>query len=133
MPPYPGNGLATLLRDNRQAYLWHNATVPVNAAQGSLSHAFQLERVNRAAYPWGVSFEVSFSGAPGAFEIDIMGANADIGSPSPGNFIQLGNITVVNASNVGRWDMPTNMWPKYVAGFVKTLTNAVTVTLQVTR
>lgn len=132
MPPYPGNSLATLLRDNKQGFLWHNATVPVNAAQGSLSHAFQLER-NRSAYPWGVSFEVWFSGAPGAFEIDIVGANDDIGSPSPGRYVVLGNITVVNASNVGRWDMPSNMWPKFVAGFVKTLTNPVTVTLQVTR
>jgi hypothetical protein len=133
MPGYSGNALAALLRDNQQAFLWQKEVIPANAAQGSLSVAFQLERINRSFYPWGLSFEASFASAPGAFEIDIMGANTDIGFPNPGYFIQLGNITSVNGSNVGRWDMAANMWPKYVAAFMKTLTNAVAVTLQVTR
>jgi hypothetical protein len=133
MPSYPGNALATLLRDNRQAFLWQAETVPASASQGSLSVSFQLERINRTMYPWGVSFECIFGGAPGAFEIDIVGSNTDIGLPVPGYYVQLGNITSVNGANVGRWDMPSNMWPKYVAGYLKTLTNAVSVTLTVTR
>jgi hypothetical protein len=88
---------------------------------------------NQSFYPWGLSFEAWFSGNPGVFEIDILGANNDIGFPEPGNYVQLGNINQVNSSFVGRWDMPSQIWPRYVAGFVKTLTNAVNVTLQVTR
>jgi hypothetical protein len=125
MPAYPGNSQAILLRNNRQGHFWNNETVPAN----TLSRAFQLERINRSSYPWGCSFEAFFGGIPGAFEIDIMGANMDVIQ----NYVSLGTITAVNSYNVGRWDMPSNMWPKYVAAFVKTLTNAVGVTVQVTR
>ena len=125
MPNYTTSGQAKLLRDNTQGICWANESV--TAPQ--LSVAFLLERINRSYYPWGLSFEVQFSGAPGTFEIDLMGANTD----AVGNYIQIGNITTVNGSNVGRWDMPSNIWPKYVAGYVKTLTNAVNVTLTVTK
>jgi hypothetical protein len=133
MPAYPGNSLAYPLINNRQHFLWENETVPVNISPGSLSRAFELQRVNQSFYPWGLSFEAWFSGAPGAFEIDIVGANNDIGYPTPGNYIVLGTITMVNSQNVGRWDMPSNMWPKFIAGYLKALTNPVTVTLQVTK
>jgi hypothetical protein len=125
MPGYQGMGQAALLRENQQKYLWQNETVTA----GSLSIAFELARINRSFYPWGLSFEVIFSAAPGTFEIDIMGANADFAA----NFISLGTISTVNSANVGRFDMPTNLWPKYVAGFMKTLSSAVNTTLQVTR
>lgn len=133
MPAYPGNSLAYPLINNRQHFLWENETVPVNTSPGSLSRAFELQRVNQSFYPWGLSFEAWFSGAPGAFEIDIVGANNDIGYPTPGNYIVLGTITMVNSQNVGRWDMPSNMWPKFIAAYLKALTNPVTVTLQVTK
>jgi hypothetical protein len=129
MPPYIGNGAAGFLRNNNLVYLWQNETVSV----GGLSQSFVLERINRSFYPWGLSFEVSFSGAPGTFEIDLLGANQDIGLPIPGNYNYLGAITQVNSQNVGRWDMPSQMWPRYVAGYVKTLTNAVKMTLTVTK
>jgi hypothetical protein len=130
MPAYPGTAQAQLLRDNNQAFLWQLENPPV----GSLSVAFQLERINRTFYPWGASFEVVFGGNPGAFEIDIMGANSD----TKANFLQIGNITnasgsVVAGAYVGRWDMASNIWVKYVAAYIKTLANAVSVTLQVTR
>jgi hypothetical protein len=125
MPSYPGNALATLLRNNQQAYFWNNETVSV----GTLSVAFELERINRSFYPWGVSIEAIFSGAPGAFEIDLYGANND----KLTNYNFIGNITVVNAYNVGRYDMASNVWPKYVAGYLKSLANAVNLTLQVTK
>jgi hypothetical protein len=133
MPAYPGNNLASPLLDNRQVYLWNNESVPVNTSPGSMSMSVSLQRVNQSYYPWGLSFEAWFSGDPGTFEIDILGSNTDIGYPLPGHYVQLGSITVVNGSYVGRWDMPSNMWPKYIAGYLKTLTNAVNVTLQVTR
>lgn len=130
MPSYQGSGLAKLLRDNQQAYFWNNEGVAI----GELSVAFQLERINRTFYPWGASFEVVFSGNPGTFEIDIMGANNDVQA----NYIELGSITSAAGSTVagqyvGRWDMASNMWPKFVAGYVKALGNVVNVALQVTR
>ena len=134
MPAYPGNGLATPLSYNKQLYMWMNDSVPVNTSPGSLSVAYQVQRIDGAYYPWGLSFEVWFSGNPGTFEVDIMGANTDNGYPTPGNYVQLGSITSVNGSYVGRWYMPSNIWPKYVAAYMKSLTNtAVTVSLQVTR
>jgi hypothetical protein len=130
MPNYTNSAQAALLRENSQVFFWDNEAV----AASSLSIAFQLARVNRTFYPWGISFEVIFSGNPGAFEVDIMAANND----EAANFVQIGNITVTNNATsgayVGRWDMPINMWPRYIAGYLKTLTNSgVKTTLQVTR
>jgi hypothetical protein len=129
MPNYTNGSKAALWRENTQPFFWNAETV----AASTLSIAFQMARVNRSFYPWGISFEVIFGGDPGAFEVDIMAANQDLMA----NFVQIGNITVTNNATggayVGRWDMPTNMWPKYVAGYLKTLTNAVSVTLQGTR
>lgn len=129
MPNYTNSSQATLWRENQQPFFWNAETV----AAGTLSIAYQMARVNRSFYPWGISFEVIFSGNPGAFEVDIMASNTD----KAANFVQIGNITVTNNATsgayVGRWDMPSNMWPKYVAGYLKTLTNSVSVTLQGTR
>lgn len=133
MPGYSGNNLAQMLQNNRQVYLWQEENVPPSATVGSLSVAFEVWRVNQSFYPWGMSFEAWFDGNPGAFEIDILGANQDIGFPAPGHYVQLGTITAVNASFVGRLDLASNMWPKYVAAYMKTLTNAVKVSLQVTK
>ena len=133
MPAYPGNGLANLLGNNRQAYLWNNDAVPAGTFPGSLSVAYQLARLDNAFYPWGAAFEVYFAGDPGVFEIDIVGANIDAAE----NYTFLGSITsatsFVPGQYVGRWDMPSNIWVKYVAAWMKTLTNAVQVTLSVTR
>ena len=53
------------------------------------------------------------------------------------NYTYLGMINLatsyVSGYYVGRWDMPSNVWVKYVAAYMKTLTNAVQTTLQVTR
>jgi hypothetical protein len=122
-----------MLEANRQKYMWESETVPANTFPGSLSVAYQLERIPNVNSPWGAGFEVMFSGNPGTFEIDIVGASIDQAQ----NYIQLGTITVANSYvtgyYTGRWDMPSNMWVKYVAAYLKTLTNAVTVTLLATR
>lgn len=128
MPGYAGVGQAQLLRENKQIFLWQNDTIPASATVGSLSLAVQLERVRSAHYPWGFSVEVAFSGNPGAFEVDVMVADTD----NPSYFIQWTNITQVNSFNVGRVDV-LNSWAKYVALYMKTLTNGVTVTGQLTR
>jgi hypothetical protein len=132
MPAYPGSGLAQLLHNNVQGFLWNNE-IPV---VGTLSKAYILERINRSFYPWGLSFEATFSGNPGAFDIDLMGANTD----NLINYVVLGSISSTNNGYgtpftgwVGRYDMATNLWPKYVAAYVKSLTNAVNLTLTVTK
>ena len=122
MPSYPGNGLAAPLAYTKQGIFWQGETVPVNAAQGSLSTAFMLQRVDSAFYPC----------APGTFEIDVMGAETDNGAPSPGNYVKIGSIATVNASNVGRFET-TALYPKYVALYVLTLPNAVTITAKISR
>jgi len=58
-----------------------------------------------------------------------MGANTDV----PTNYIQIGAITVANGFGVGRWDMPSNVWPKFVAGYVNALANPVNLTMMVTK
>lgn len=129
MPNYGSNAQAALLRDNQQKFLWNAETV----ANGTMSIAFQLERINRSFYPWGAAFDVQFSGAPGAFVLSIVGAQDDVGVPTPGQYVVLGTITTVNATNCGRWDMPSNVWPKFVAAVMTSITNSVTTTLRVTR
>ena len=128
MPGYAGINQAQVLKENRQMFLWENDTVPPSAAVGSLSLAVQLQRIPHVHYPWGFSVEVAFSGNPGVFEVDVMVADTD----NPNNFIQWTTITQVNATNVGRVDV-LNSWAKYVALYMKTLPNAVTVTGQITR
>ena len=128
MPAYPGNGLAAPLAYTKQGFFWNNESVPVAAAQGSLSTAFMLQRVDSAFYPWGFAVEVQFSGAPGTFEIDIMGAETDAIT----NYVKIGTITTVNANNVGRFET-TALYPKYVALYIATLPNVVTTTAKISR
>jgi len=131
MGAYEGSNQAKLVRENSQTFLWHNDIVPASATVGSLSKAVQLERVRSVSYPWGFSVEVSFSAAPGTFEIDVMGADTD----NSNYYIKIGSITAVNAFNVGRFDCigTALVYPKYVAVYMKTLGNAVTVSAQLTR
>lgn len=131
MPGYAGVGQAKLLRENSQIFLWQNESIAASAAVGSLSLAVQLERVRSVSYPWGFSAEVAFSGAPGTFEVDVMGSDTD----NPNYFNKIGSIIAVNAFNVGRFDGigPNLTYPKYVAFYMKTLGNSVLVTGQLTR
>lgn len=131
MSGYAGVGQAKLLRENTQIFLWQNEIIAAGSAVGSLSMAVQLERVRSESYPWGFSAEVAFAGAPGAFDVDVMGSDTD----DPRYFNKIGSITTVNAFNVGRFDGigPNLTYPKYVALFMTTLANAVAVTGQLTR
>jgi len=131
MPAYPQGGLAKLLRGNQQGFMFNNELVIV----GEFSVAFQLERISHSAYPWGASFEAIFSANPGTFEIDIMGANVD----QLANYNLLGSITATNNATsgawVGRYDMASNLWPKFVLGYINKFPSFATVqvTLQATR
>jgi hypothetical protein len=133
MSGYGGTGKATLLRDNQQMFLFQQDTV----AAGMASRAVQLERINRSNYPWGVSFEIYFTdvngnpASPGAFEVDIQTADIDQDS----HYCTINALNAagqLNASFVGRIELP-NFWAKYVRAFVKTLTNAVSTSVMVTR
>ena len=64
MPAYQGVNQAQLLRENRQVMAWDNETVPASAANGSLSQAWQLERVRSVSYPWGFSVEMACDPLP---------------------------------------------------------------------
>lgn len=127
MPRYPGNGKATLLKSNSQVKLFDSERL----GQGVSSIAVQLERIKSSYYPWGSAFEVRFAGAPGTFEVDIMGAEDD----NDNNYVALSAtalINAVNSANVGRYDM-LSYYPKFVRIYIKTLTNDVAVTAVVTR
>jgi hypothetical protein len=119
MSGYAGAGQAGLCRSSEQQWFWQNETLAV----GELSVGWQLQRVTSMYYPWGFAVEVQFTAAPGAFEIDVMGAETD----AQGNYVKLGSITAVNSSNVGRFDNVTSYYPRYVALYVTSLTNASTV------
>jgi hypothetical protein len=130
MPGYQ-NAQAVLLRQNQQRFLFQQEQV----SAGRASTALQLERVNRSFYPWGVSFQVAFTDVngnpanPGTFEVDIQTSDID----QDAQYCTLNSVTgPLNAGYAARQEL-VNFWAKYVRAYVKTLTNAVYVTLLVTR
>jgi hypothetical protein len=63
------------------------------------------------------------------FEVDIQTADTD----AEVNYVTINTLTAgLNASNIGRLELP-NFWARYVRAKVVTLTNAVAVTVKVTR
>jgi len=123
---YPGSGKATLLRPGQYCYLLLNQ--PILAGQSSI--AVQLERIKAGFfYPTGFSVEISFSGAPGSFEVDCQTSDTDQDS-----FYVLNTkiTTGLNASNVGRMEI-TSYWALFTRVSFPTLTNPVNVTVKVTR
>ena len=75
MPAYPGTGLAQILDQNRQTFLFNSETL---VAVPVASIAVQLQRsYSPLYYPFGASFELTFSGNPGTFEVDVQTADTD--------------------------------------------------------
>ncbi len=125
MPPYTGPAQAKLILENRQVFLFQNETV----GAGTSSIACQLRRERGNFYPFGMSLELSFSGDPGAFEVDIQTADTDQNA----KYVTINMITAgLNASFTGRVELPA-FWAKYVRAKIVTLTNAVAVTVLLTR
>ncbi len=122
--PYPGAGQAKLLNMNHQYFLWFQNRV--TATQASV--AVQLSRMPRTAYPFAAAFQVSFSGDPSTFEIDVEGAEID----NDASYVKLQGITTVNASFVGRAAVCSE-YPKFCRLRVVSLTNDVLITGIVTR
>ena len=133
MPGYGGTGRAQLIRQNQQAFLFQRET----NVTGHASVAVQLERVNRSYYPWGVSFQVSFTDVngnpanPGTFEVDIQTSDIDQDAQycTINSWAGAGSL---NANFVGRIELP-NFYAKYIRAFVTTLSNPVYTTLLATR
>jgi hypothetical protein len=130
MPGYAGTGQARLLRDNTQVFLFQKETNLV----GKASIAYQLERINRSYYPLGASFQIYFTDVngipadPGAFEVDIQSSDID----DDGQYSTESSFSgTLNAKFAGRVPLP-NLYAKYVRTFVKTLSNAVYVTVLAT-
>ena len=128
MPGYAGNGQAKLLNTNSQAMLFSGETLNTVPAA---SVAFQLSRPTSMYYPWGASFEIWFSGNPGAFEVDVQTADIDADMHYC-TISALNSGAALNANYVGRIELP-NFWAKFVRVYVKTLTNSVLVYAMVTR
>lgn len=125
MPIYTDPNKAALLYEGAQAFMFQNEA----SLAGKASIGFQLHRQRGQAYPFGASFEISFSANPGAFQVDIQTADTD----KEGYYVTIQSINGgLSASFVGRIELP-NFWAKYVRSKVVTLTNAVNSTVMVTR
>lgn len=126
MPPYAGTGKAQKINYNQQMFLWQNEAV----AAGQQSLAVQLTRIEGRSYPWGAAVELSFSGPPGVFEVDVQASETD----TAGSYVTVAKIQAVNASNVGRADLtPSILYAKFLSLNMVSLTNAVNTTALVTR
>ena len=124
MPAYPGNNLAQLLYENRQAVVFDNAIV----AAGVASVAYELRRERGAYYPWGFSVQATFSADPGVFEIDVEVSDIDVDSA----YVLADKIDAVGTGFSGRYDT-TAVWAKFVRVRMVALANAVNATVVVTR
>jgi len=133
MPTYPGNNLATLQYENTQKFLFQNEFYGIGGGQqmpslNFRSIAYQLRRERGASIPFGASFELHFSGAPGAFAIDVQTADTDVDV----NYVTVNTFNAVNANNSASIQLPA-FWAKFVRAVIQTLTNPVNTTLMVTR
>jgi len=115
---------ARLINANKEYFALQNQA----GAAGQSSVAFILERQKSAFYPFGYSVEISFSGPPGTFEVDLQHADTD----TDASYVTQAAVSSVNASNVARYEMAI-CFTKFVRVKVATLTNNVNITVKVTR
>lgn len=129
MPFYPGAGQAKVIDPNAPLkYFWSNERV----SAGQASVAFQLARVKGAYYPWGAAIEITFSATPGTFQVDIQGAEKD----QDANYNKLSATSIINAVNgsfVGRYDLGSPLYPKFIRLYTTTFPNDVLITATLTR
>lgn len=115
-----------VLNRNHQYFLWSGQAKAQTVLFASV--AVKLYRIPGAFYPDGYSIEVSFSGAPGAFELDIQHADTD----TDGAYVTIASISSVNSGNYGRYELP-NISARFVRVYMATLTNSVNTTVQISR
>jgi hypothetical protein len=128
---YPGSGKASLLRANEQQWLFQQQLVTA----GQASIAVQLERIKSSFYPFGASLQIYFTNSagspvtPGAFEVDMQTSDID----ADAQYCTLSSLTGgLNASYAGRIENSL-IWAKFLRAYIPTLTNAVYVSVLVTR
>ncbi len=154
MPPYhgaansftpsgPGGPFASVLRRGQSAYLFGlpTKTPPIisdanltleTVAAGTASIPLCIASGEPSNSPPMITVELRFSGAPGAFELDVQEADTDADgfyvTPSAVAY----QVTAVDANQVARVDLsPTG--GKFLRVLMKTLTNAVNTSVKVSR
>jgi hypothetical protein len=98
---------------------------------GTASQQVCLANAPNATSLPGVAVEISFSAAPGAFNVQVQEADTDIDAA----YITIpttGTITAVSANNFARVEFPT-LKTKFLRILLSSRTNAVNLTAKVTR
>ena len=135
MPAYPGVAGSTVWT----VFIPPTQVLPVGDLPATLfNNELQAAGVSSIAiglgakdetFPGTLSIEYFFSGAPGAFELDLMTADTD----ADAFYQQEGlGMTTVNGFNAGRGEF-LQVTANFARIFIKQLTNAVNLTVRVTR
>lgn len=125
MPNY-GSSLVNSLYQGDVVFLF-NAETP-SPPQASQAFAFVPMP---GIYSQSFAVELQFSGAPGAFEVDIQGADTDVDAAYQ-TIPTGGTITVANANNYARSEF-VPIKSRFVRALLKSRTNAVSSTIKLTR
>jgi hypothetical protein len=107
-----------------------NAEQPTPGNGGASAGERASLSIQKAAGPEAIGIDGFFSGAPGAFEIDIQGAEID--ADTNYSVVTGGIINAVDANNQFHLDLP-NVIARFVRPNLKTRTNAVNLTLTIRR
>jgi hypothetical protein len=95
MPAY-NTATAPVLTPSRPVKVWDAEAVTT----GGKSQQISMHRFDQ---PGCLSVEVKFSGAPGAFTLDLQTADTD----AEAYYVTKTSLTAVNSTNVGRLEVPT--------------------------
>ena len=99
-------------------------------AAGIASDRVAIARTPNDSYPSSVSVELIFSGAPGAFEVDLQDSDTD--ADAYFQSIAGASLTAVSANNTARLEQ-IPLKGKFARLYIKTLTNAVNIAARLTR
>lgn len=121
MPAYAA-GNATQLSPGDQVAVFNAEAI----AAGTASQAVSAQRAGST--PYGESWEIIFSAAPGAFQVDIQHADTDVDAA----YVTVNSVSAVNTNQAARVELPA-CWAKFSRCKVVTLTNVVNTTARVTR
>ena len=124
MSAYGSSSSLNSLTQGDSAQVW-NAEQPV-AGAGGASASIAVALVTAPGLQNGINFQGFFSGAPGAFEIDVQGSDVDIDTQY--QTLPNGNITSVDAVNQTFLFEDPNCSKKFVRALMRSRANAVNVT-----
>ena len=128
MPAYSAGGSPTSIAQGDVVTVW-NAETPT-AGAGGASASQQVAMVFRTGRPnTPAAIDAKFSGAPGAFEVDVQAAaiDADTNYQTVAN----GNITAVDSTN-NTFHFDYNGTAKFLRLLMRSRTNAVSMTATIT-